>query len=386
MNTIKAENKYQLPTYHKFPLIIEGGKGPYVWNEKGEKYLDFYGGHAVALIGHSHPSIVSAVTKQMKKLIFYSNVVYNSQRAKAAKKLIGLTKGKFSSVFFCNSGTEANETALKLAKKYTGKDGVISFIGSFHGRTVGSLSVTGNEKYKQYVGNLVPNVSFAKFGDIQSVKKLFTPETGAIIVEVIQSIAGVKEAKPDFYKELNKLSKEKGIVLIFDEVQTGLGRTGKMFYGEHFGIYPDLITLAKGIAGGLPGGAVLVSEKVTKTVELGDHGCTFGGGPTVCAAISATIDVIVKEKLIEKAAQHGDILIKELKKFPHVISVSGKGFLLGINLDLPAKEVQTKLLNHQIIIGTSDDPHVLRIMPPLTLSKEEINFFLYVLFHILKEI
>ena len=386
MDTIKIENKYQLLTYEKFPLVINKGKGCYVWDENGDKYLDFYGGHAVALVGHCHPAVVKAVSKQMKKLIFYSNVVYNPQRAIAAKSLIELTKGKFASVFFCNSGTEANETALKLAKKFTQKDEIISFIGSFHGRTIGSLSVTGFEKYHKDAGSLMPNVKFAQLGNIESVKKLITNNTAVVILEPIQSIAGINEAPFDFYIQLKQLCEEKGIVLIFDEVQTGLGRTGKMFYGDHYKITPDIITLAKGIAGGLPAGAVLVSKKILTSVKLNDQGSTFGGGPVICAAIVATIQTIKQKKLVVNAHKMGQILIKEITKLPHVIKVHGKGMLLGIELDIPAKQAQTILLKEKIITGTSSNPQVLRIMPPLIITKNETLLFIKKLSLVLKNL
>ncbi|MCL4338129.1 aminotransferase class III-fold pyridoxal phosphate-dependent enzyme [Patescibacteria group bacterium] len=376
MDTKQIEDKYQLPTYHKFPLVIEKGRGAYIWDEKGNRYLDFYGGHAVALLGHCHPAVIKAVNGQMRRLIFYSNAVYNSMRAKAAKSLVSLAPGSFSSVFFCNSGTEANETALKLAKKFTGRDEIISFEGSFHGRTIGSLSVTGLKKYKENVGSIISKVKFAKFGDIDAVKKLITKETATIILESIQSIAGVREASGKFYQQLRKITKERKIILIFDEVQTGLGRSGKMFFGEHFGVMPDLLTLAKGLAGGLPAGAVMVSEKIAKSVQYGDQGCTFGGGPVISAAILSTIDAIQKEKLCENAGRVGKILKKELISLSHVEKVTGEGLLLGIKLDVPAKEVQSKLLKKFILTGTSDDPNVLRLMPPLIISKKETDYFL----------
>lgn len=385
MNTIQMENKYQLPTYQKIPLIINKGKGAYVFDEKGNKYLDFYGGHAVALVGHSHPKVVKAVTKQISKLIFYSNVVYNDQRAKAAKTLVNLAPKPFSSVFFCNSGTEANETALKLAKKFTGKDEVISFDGSFHGRTVGALSITGSSKYKKHVGSLINSVKFANFGDIKSVEQLITSNTAAIILEAIQSIAGVNVADASFYKGLKKLAKAQRIVLIYDEVQSGLGRCGKMFFGELVDSMPDIITLAKGIAWGLPAGAVLVSEKIAKSVENGDQGCTFGGGPVICSAILATLDVIKKEKFCEKVAKYGKNLKAKISQFPHVIGVYGEGLLLGIKYDIPAKDIQTKLLDKFIITGTSDNPNVLRIMPPLTITEKEITIFLDKLNQVFKD-
>mgnify|MGYP001564453634 FL=1 len=386
MDTIKIENKYQLLTYEKFPFVINKGKGCYVWDENGNKYLDFYGGHAVALVGHCHPAVVKAVTKQLKELIFYSNVVYNSQRALAAKSLIDLTKGKFASVFFCNSGTEANETALKLAKKFTKKDEIISFIGSFHGRTIASLSITGFEKYHKGVGSLMPNVKFAQLGNIESVKKLITNNTAVVILEPIQSIAGINEAPSNFYIQLKQLCEEKGIVLIFDEVQTGLGRTGKMFYGEHYKITPDIITLAKGIAGGLPAGAVLVSKKILTSVKLNDQGSTFGGGPVICAAIVATIETIKQKQLVNNAYKMAQILINKITKLPHVIKVHGKGMLLGIELDIPSKQVQTILLKEKIITGTSSNIQVLRIMPPLIITKKETLLFIKKLSLVLKNL
>lgn len=385
MNTIFMENKYQLHTYAKLPLVITKGRGAYIWDQSGRKYLDFYGGHAVALIGHCHSEIIKAVSTQMKKLIFYSNIVYNKQRALAAKQLVTIAGKTFSQVFFCNSGTEANETAIKLAKKYTGKDEIISFNGSFHGRTLGSLSVTGNNKYKKHVGSLMPNVKFATFGDIRSVEKLISDNTAAIILEPIQSITGVNEAQASFYKQLEKLAKKKNIVLIFDEIQTGLGRTGEIFFSKLVGITPDIITLAKGIAGGLPAGAVLVNKDIIKSVQIDDQGSTFGGGPVICSAISATLNVIKKNNLIKNAKQKGSELKKKMSKMKHVTSVTGEGLLLGIVLDIPALQVQTILLKKGIITGTSSNKQVLRIMPPLTITSKEINLFIKTLKQVLEE-
>lgn len=385
MNIVSLENTYQLPTYAKLPLVITRGQGAYVWDQNGKKYLDFYSGHAVALVGHCHPEIVAAVKKQLDRLIFYSNVVYNDQRAMAAKKLVNLIPNQFASVFFCNSGTEANETAIKLAKKYTGKDEIISFDGSFHGRTLGSLSITGNNKYRKQIGSLMPNVKFATFGDIKSVEKLISDQTAAIILEPIQSIAGINEASANFYQQLEKLAKSQKIVLIFDEIQTGLGRVGKIFFSTLMNVAPDIITLAKGLAGGLPAGAVLVSKDITKSVQIDDQGSTFGGGPVICSAISATLDVIKKMGLIKNADQLGNILKKKLLDIKHVISVTGRGLLLGIVLDIPALQAQTMLLKKGIITGASSNKYVLRIMPPLIITDKEINLFIRSLKLVLEE-
>lgn len=385
MNTKILETKYQLPTYEKLPLVITHGEGAYVWDEKGKKYLDFYGGHAVALIGHCHPKLIKAVSTQLKSLIFYSNAVYNKQRAQAAQQLVTSAGKPFSSVFFCNSGSEANEAAIKLAKKFTGKDGIISFSKSFHGRTLGALSLTGFDKYKKHVGSLIPHVTFATLGDIESVKKVITNDTATIIVEPIQSIAGINEADSNFYKELRLICTQQKIVLIFDEIQTGLGRTGKMFYGEHVDVVPDLISLAKGIAGGLPAGAVLVNKAIAKSVQIGDQGSTFGGGPVVCSAITATLGVIKEENLIKNAGEKGDILKKKVSVMKHVITVNGKGLLLGVVLDVPALQVQKKLLKTGVITGTSLDSHVLRLIPPISITNKETNLFIKTLKKVLEE-
>lgn len=386
MNIFSTEDKYQLPTYAKFAIELERGQGAYVWDQTGKKYLDFYGGHAVATIGHCHPEIIKAVSAQMKSLIFYSNAVYNAKRAIAAKQLVKFAGKAFSNVFFCNSGTEANETAIKLAKQYTGKDEVISFEGSFHGRTIGSLSVTGDSTRKKYPGSLMPNVKFATFGDINSVKQLVSQNSAAIILEPIQSIGGVNEATPNFYKQLGELAKQAKTMLIFDEIQTGLGRTGKRFFYEFVGVVPDIMTLAKGLAGGFPAGAVLVNKYIAQSVKNGDQGSTFGGGPVICSAISATLNVIQKENLAKNAARSGKILKEQISKINHVICVKGKGLLLGIVFDIPAIEIQRMLLKAGVITGTSSDQYTLRLMPPLTITDQEIELFIKMLKKVIKEI
>lgn len=386
MHTQLQEQTYQLPTYEKLPLTIEKGSGCYVWDDKGEKYLDLYGGHAVALVGHNHPHVVKKIKEQLDNLIFYSNIVYNSQRAKAAEKLIGITHGDFAKVFFCNSGTEANEAALKIAKKFTGKKHIVSFINSFHGRTLGSLSVTGISSYHKQEPSLVTDVSFSTLGDITSVLHAITPETAAIIIEPIQSIAGIVEADPDFYINLRNICNNKGIILIFDEVQTGLGRTGEWFFGEHYSIIPDVITLAKGVAGGLPAGAVLVNKTLSDSVSLGDLGSTFGGSPMVTSAITATLETIEKNDLVHNAAVIGDYMKNILATLPHVQHIHGKGLLLGIAFDIPVKNIMQQLFHYHVITGTSANPHVLRLMPPLIITKEEINIFIQALKHVVEAI
>lgn len=385
MSTIRLEDSYLLPTYRKFPLALRRGRGAYVWNERGERFLDFYGGHAVVLAGHCHPKVVAAVTRQLNQLVFYSNVVYSRARAEAARSLVRLAQNEMTSVFFCNSGAEANEAALRLARRYTGREGVVSFRGSFHGRTAGAISVTGIEHYRAKSGPFVPEVTFADFGDLGSVKRALTSCTAAVMLEPIQSIAGVHEAGVEFYRGLRRLTAERGIVLIFDEVQTGLGRTGRMFYGEHCGVCPDIITLAKGIASGLPAGAVLASRAIARSVVVGDLGSTFGGGPAVMAAVRATLEVVEKEKLAANAERQGRLLREELSALAGVEKVTGRGLLVGIHLSLPAAPVVARLLELRVLAGTSDKPNVLRVMPPLNIKEPEVRLFVRALGRVLTE-
>ncbi len=367
---IKIEDKYQLQTYSKFPIVITKGKGMYVYDSEGNKYLDLYGGHAVALTGHCHPKIVDAIKTQSEKLIFYSNAVYNETRAKLSKLLIEVSG--MDKVFFCNSGSEANENAIKLARKVTNKEEIISMKESFHGRTLGSLSITGIEKYNSQFKTLPGNVKFVEFGSIESVKQLINDNTAAIILEPIQSIAGVKTANKKYFLKLKKLCKQNNIVLIFDEVQT-FARTGKMFFGQNYGIKPDIITTAKGIASGFPMGAVLIYQEITYTVKKEEYGSTFGGSPLGCAASLATLNTILNEKLCENS----NLIFDYLKsKLPESIKLIGMGCLIGLKFDQKVKPIQEKLLKKGVIVGTSMDPCIIRLLPPLIIKKEHIDEFI----------
>ena len=386
---MRLEDKFQLKTYKKFPIAIVKGKGCFVWDADGRSFIDFYGGHAVALVGHCNPKVAKAIQEQSRKLIFYSNIAYNDARAKAGELIIKVSPGGIRKVFFCNSGAEANEAALKMARKFTGKDGIISMKNSFHGRTIGALSATGIEKYRLQFGNYGPSGSsgpsglsdsshsFAEFGDIESAKKLANSKTAAIIIEPIQSMAGVVMAERDYYRELRDFCTEKGIVLIFDEVQTCFGRTGKMFAAQHFGVAPDIITCAKGMAGGFPMGAALVNGEIAETVSLGEQGTTFGGGPLACAAAKATIEAVLEENLMENAKVIGRYIEKKADEMDGVKEVRGLGLLRGLKFEADASDTShlpVKLLEKGIIAGTADvDKSVLRLMPPLTIGKKEVN-------------
>jgi len=368
----EMEDTFQLNTYKKLPISIEKGEGVFVYDSDGKRYLDLYGGHAVALTGHSHPKVVQAVKEQVSKLIFYSNVVYSSVRAEASRAIIDVAPQGMDKVFFCNSGTEANETALKIARKSTGKKTVIAMKNGFHGRTIGALSATALGKYRKQFSPLIEDFRFVEFGNLKAIERAISGEVGGIILEPVQSMAGVEMAGEDYYKGLRKLCTERGIVLIFDEVQTGFGRTGSWFFGDSMRVIPDIITLAKGIGGGIPVGGVLIQKDIAKTIEQGEHGSTFGGGPVACAAVVTNIKVIKEENLVENAQKVGEFLKSELKKLNIVKRVRGKGLLLGVEIEGEASKLRDFLLSKGIITGTSSLKNVLRLLPPIILSKEHV--------------
>lgn len=372
----QKEDLYQLNTYKKLPLSIERGEGVYVYDSTGKQYLDLYGGHAVALTGHCHPSVVKAVKEQLGKLIFYSNVVYSSVRARASEALIKVAPSGMDKVFFCNSGAEANETAMKISRKYAGKKKIIAMKDGFHGRTAGALSATGLGNYRKQFSPLLEDYIFVEFGNVDAFKNTLNDDVGSVILEPIQSMAGVEIAEEDYYKHLREICSEKGIVLIFDEVQTGFGRTGSWFFGDRLGLNPDIITLAKGIGAGIPAGCVIIDEKISKTIGPGEHGSTFGGGPVASSAILANISVIKEENLVQNAWDVGEFIKQELRDVNFVRRVKGRGLLLGIEIETDAIRLRDFLLERGIITGTSSKNNVLRLLPPLILKIEEAEIFI----------
>ena len=372
--TIQIEHALEIPTYSKFPMALERGEGSYVWDAEGNRYLDFYGGHCVALLGHCPPRVVKAVQAQAETLLFYSNVAHNSTRAQAAQKLVDLAPDGLGQVFFANSGSEANETALKLARTYTGRSAVVALEGAFHGRTLGALATTHNETYRAPYLDVLPETRFVPWGDHDALEEALAPgDVAAVILEPIQSIAGMRMLPPVCAPGLRELCDAHDTLLIFDEVQTGVGRTGTFSMSEHYGVTPDLITLAKSLGAGVPVSAVLVSDAVAATVESGDQGSTFGGGMLAMAAVAACLDTLVEENLMARAtAIHQQI---EAQVGPHVESVRGKGCLLGLELDRPVKPVLNALRNRGVLAGSSADPHVMRLMPPLTSTDDDVALF-----------
>jgi acetylornithine/N-succinyldiaminopimelate aminotransferase len=366
----------ELPTYTRWPLTLVRGEGSTVWDDRGKSYLDLYGGHAVASTGHCHPEVVAAIREQAGELLFYSNVVALPIRTRAADAIAAKAPAPLSKVFFVNSGTEAVENAMRLARRATGRTDVVTFEGAFHGRTADAISAAGLEKYRELGRPNVPGHRILPFDDLGAVEKAVDDKVAAVLLEPIQSMAGVIAASPDYLRGLRRLCDERGAKLLYDEVQTGFGRTGTFFYAGRHGVVPDLVALAKGIGSGVPMGAVLVSEAIAVGVKPDDYGTTFGGGPLACAAAEATVRVIDGQGLLENVRRGSAQLREGLSRLSGVREVRGEGFLLGIVLDRPGKPVREALMERGFLVGGSDQAHVLRLLPPLVLKTEEIGRFL----------
>jgi acetylornithine/N-succinyldiaminopimelate aminotransferase len=376
---ISLEERYQLATYKKMPVVAERGEGVWIFTSDGERYLDLYGGHAVAGTGHCHPHVVKAISEQTEKLLFYSNLVYSETRARAAEKLVSVAPDPLTKAFFCNSGTEANENAMRMARFATGRENVITFGGGFHGRTADAISATFLGKYREIGKPNVPGHLKAEFGDIDSVRALADDSVAAIMLEPIQSMAGVKMPPPSFYRALRELCDERGIVLIYDEVQTGIGRTGDWFFAGSeagSGVVPDIVTLAKALGSGIPVGACLVTDKLAAHIKENDLGTTFGGGMIAMAAATATLAAIESERMLENVREVEGYLRERLREVEQVVDVHGRGFLLGLEFVDDAKAVHAALLEQKIITGTSSDPKVLRLLPPLCLQPEHVDLLI----------
>lgn len=378
-SVVQQEDQFQLATYKKMSIVAERGEGVWIYTSDGDRYLDLYGGHAVAGTGHCHPHVVQAIRAQSEQLLFYSNLVYSSARARAAEKLVSIAPAPLTKAFFCNSGTEANENAMRMARMTTGREQIITFSGGFHGRTADAISATFLGKYRELGKPNVPGHLQAEFGNIGSVRTLADDNVAAIMLEPIQSMAGVRVAEPRFYRALRELCDERGIMLIYDEVQTGVGRTGEWFFASSAagdGVVPDVITLAKALGSGVPVGACVVSEKIASHIKENDLGTTFGGGMLAMAAVTATLEAIETDRMLENVKTVEAYLRERLRDLDQVVAVHGRGFLLGIEFGDKAAPVHQKLLERKIITGTSSDPKVLRLLPPLCLQTAEVDLFI----------
>ena len=365
-----------LPVYAQFPIRPVRGRGSWLVDEDGAEWLDAYGGHAVASTGHSHPDVVRAIAEQAERLLFYSTAVPLPQREALAEKLAELCPDPLGRIFFCNSGAEANENALHLARRHTGRQTIVSVRGGWHGRTAATLACTDGARYEEAARRAgVPLSRKVPFDDVAALEAAVDDTVAAILVEPIQGFAGARDCSPEFLRAARRLCDERGAALLFDEVQCGVGRCGAFSAAEAVGVTPDALTFAKGLAGGLPIGAVVASPRLTDSLVLGDLGSTFGGGPVPCAAALANIDVVEREGLIANALAAGEQLARGARALA-VQRVTGRGLLLGLHLDRPAVEVQRALFAHRILTGTATDPRVLRLLPPLSFSSREADLLL----------
>ena len=369
-----------LHTYNRFPVVLEKGEGVYLYDTSGKKYLDFAAGIAVCSLGYNHKKYTKALQQQIETLTHTSNLFYNPVVADAADMLKKATQ--MDRVFFTNSGTEAIEGALKAARKYsytkgTGKTEIIAMEHSFHGRSMGALSVTGTEKYRTPFEPLISGVKFAKFNNLESVKALISDKTCAIILEPIQGEGGIYPAKESFLKSIRQICDENDIVLIFDEIQCGMGRSGSMFAWQGYGVKPDIMAMAKAIGNGVPVGAFALTEKIAEqSLVPGDHGTTYGGNPFVCAAVKTVLEIFEEEKILEHVQNVSVYLEEQLQKLTDTNDAiecrRGKGFMQGLVLKQPVGEVVKKGLEEGLIT-ISAGGNVLRLVPPLVITEQEID-------------
>ncbi len=360
--------------YPLFDIEIDRGKGCHVYDNKETEYLDLYGGHAVISVGHSHPTVVKTINEQASKLMFYSNSVINPLQQKLADKLGRVSGYDDYQLFLVNSGAEANENALKLASFHTGKSRVIAYGKAFHGRTSAAVEVTDNPKIVSPI-NDNGHVTFLPLNDIDAtINELKKGDVCAVIIEGIQGVGGIRVPSDDFLRVLREECDRYGVVLILDEIQSGYGRTGKFFAHQYSGIRPDIITVAKGIANGFPMGGVLISPAFTP--EYGQLGTTFGGNHLACATAIAVLDIFEDEGLVDNAALVGSYLLSELQGLPGVKEVRGRGLMIGIELEFPAKELRRRLIFDEHVFTGAAGTNIVRLLPPLCLTMEEAETFL----------
>jgi acetylornithine/N-succinyldiaminopimelate aminotransferase len=387
---MELDRQHYMPVFARYPIVLSHGEGPYVYDAEGKKYLDFLAGIAVNVLGHAHPKLVAAIAKQAGKLIHCSNLYYTEEQAMLVTSLAELSG--LDKVFLANSGAEANEGAIKLARKYgktisPDKLEIISAEHGFHGRTLATLTATAQPKYQKGYEPLPAGFKYVPYNDFEALKAAVTPNTCAIMLEPIQGEGGVNVPAEGYLEKVRQLCDQQDILLIFDEIQTGVGRTGKMFAYEHFNIKPDIVTMAKGLGGGVPIGAFLAQDKVANVFGPGDHGSTFGGNPLACAAANAVLRVMKEENLASNAEAVGSYMVEALKKlqqkYPALITeVRGKGLMIGINLSQPGRDIVGKCLDKGVIINCTAG-NVLRLVPPLNISKSHADEVVKVLDEVL---
>lgn len=382
MNSFEEKSKYIMNTYNRFPIVLEKGDGMYVYDENNKKYIDFAAGIAVNSLGYNNKKLTDAIKNQSEKLLHCSNLYWTKPQLELSEKLVKL--GDFDKVFFCNSGAEAIESALKICRKYGSKTGryeIITMKHSFHGRTFGAITATGQPHYQEGLGELLPNIKYAEFNNFKSIENLVTEKTCGIIIEPIQGEGGIIPAKKEFLQNLRELCDKNDIMLIFDEVQCGVGRLGTFFAYQRFGVVPDGVAMAKGIAGGVPMGVFTAREKLAKSFKPGDHASTFGGNPLAATAANVVVDEL-KNGLIDNAYNVGEYLgnsLKSLKsKFSCIIDVRGVGLMYGIELDKPVAPIIARSIeNGLLLVGAGKN--VIRFVPPLIVSKNDVDIAISIL-------
>jgi len=381
-----TEDQFMGNIYQRFPVTIEHGLGSHVWDINGKEYIDCMGGYGVAIVGHCNPRVVRAIKEQLNKIITVHSSLYNKTREEFLERLIKISPSGLSQVFLNNSGTEAVEAAIKFARKFTGKKGMVAMNGSYHGKSYGSLSVTFNPKYRKPFEPLLSNVSFSPFGDIDALKSAINPDTALIILEPIQGESGIHVAPDGFIQEVRKLCNENGIVLVFDEIQSGMGRTGKMWASQHWETVPDIMCLAKGIAGGVPMGATLVKPDILACIGKGEQSSTFGGNPLSCAAGIGTIQALTEDGLVENGAKMGKVFregLERLKEKHKIIrEVRGKGLMIGVEMKFEVKDILFDAMANNLLLLYSGK-NILRLLPPLVISESDITKTLETLDHII---
>ena len=371
--------------YQKLPITIEKGLGSHVWDVDGNEFIDCMGAYGVAIVGHKNQRVNDAIKNQIEKIISVHSSFYNKTRENFLEALLRVSPKKLSNIYLGNSGTEAVEAAIKFSRKYSGKKGMIAMKGSYHGRTMGSLSLTFAPKYKKSFEPLIENTQFCEFGDIHELESKINSDTGFIIVEPIQGESGINPAPDGFLQQIRKLCDEKNIVLVFDEVQCGLGRTGKMWACEHWNVIPDILCTSKGLAGGIPMSATLTKPEILGSMEKGEQSSTFGGNPLACAASIATLTALTTDGLIVNSAKMGSLLLSGLEKLKnkhHIIrEIRGKGLMIAIEFEVDVKNLLIDAVKHRIIFLFSlySDKNIFRLLPPLVFTENDVFEVLRVL-------
>ena len=376
------EDKFMGTLYQKFPVTIEEGFGSKVVDTDGKEYIDCMCGYGVALIGHANPRVINAIKKQLKKIITVHGSIYNKTREEFLENLIKIAPNKLSNAYLSNSGSEAVEAAIKFARKFSGKTGIISMSGAYHGKTLGALSVTYNSKYRASFQPLLKDVTFSRFNNIESLQSSINDNTGTVILEPIQGENGIYLPNDSFLQQVRRTCNEHDIVLIFDEIQSGLGRTGKMWASEHWKTIPDIMCLAKGIAGGLPMGVTLTRPDIISCIKKGEHSSTFGGNPLSCAAGNAVIESIIEDELLENVNKIGEKLrsgLENLKKNHNIIrEIRGKGLMVGIEMKFDIKQIILDGINNGLLLLYSGR-NIIRLLPPLILNEGNVIEILNIL-------